>query len=332
MRASIVIYGIVSAVLILSGCIHNSKQNDMSADRSGVQRIEGVADLEHHDDKSPFRFVQAYGQTDRFEIATWNIENFPKADTLSHDQAAEIIDRMDVDLIGVQEITSIQDFEVLVKKVDGYDGMISTHRYSDDRAQKVGFIYKRSELEVLESRQIFKNNRFAFPRPPVMARFRRIEPKPGLSEEFIAIVLHLKAMGDDKSRMRRVSANRLLEKFVEKIQQNEPKAEIYVLGDFNESFTNKQARHVYQPWLTASKGYHFPSQGHVQQGEYSYISTTDKFRYSMLDHIVASPAVRIETLIVPKFYKVAPFFRDEVSDHLPVIGIIEPSERASSRF
>ena len=104
-------------------------------------------------------------------------------------------------------------------QADGYDGVISTHRYTESRAQKVGFLYKRSDIELVESYQIFRNNRFSFPRPPVLAKFKRLKPIPGFSDEFTAIVVHLKAMGDEKSRLRRTKANLLLEKFVAELRE-----------------------------------------------------------------------------------------------------------------
>ena len=192
---------IIVLLLVLSqnSCSHkNPKLEEFTYDPLGVEFVQGVPDKASHDPSSPFQYLQSHGKLERFEIATWNIENFPRADILSTVHAGEIIDRLDVDIIGVQEISSIPDFRKLVKEADGYDGVISKHRYNSDRAQKPGFIYKRSEMKLLEAKQIFRNNRFAFPRPPLFARFERINKIDGLPQTFTAISVHLKAMGDEK--------------------------------------------------------------------------------------------------------------------------------------
>ena len=73
--------------------------------------------------------------------------------------------------------------------------------------------------------------------------------------------------------------------------REEPTREVYVMGDFNESFEHKEAKSVYKPWL--GKSYHLPSQYHVDKGEYSYISY--RGGKPMLDHIVAGSVSRIES-------------------------------------
>ena len=123
-----------------------------------------------------------------------------------------------------------------------------------------------------------------------------------------------------KSQKRRRIANNLLEKFVKQLRKSNPKEEVYVLGDFNEGFNNSWSRKVYSAWLEKESIYHFPSQKFKHQKEYSYISER---WISVLDHVISTKPYMIEEIIIPKIEKNVPDFRDEVSDHLPVIAIIQ---------
>ena len=90
-------------------CCHQSETNPVAYDQTGVVFVKGVPDRPQHDSTSPFNSLASYGKSDRFEVATWNIENFPKADRISYRQAGEIIDRINVDVIGVQRLQLYQN-------------------------------------------------------------------------------------------------------------------------------------------------------------------------------------------------------------------------------
>ena len=65
------------------------------------------------------------GTDSTLDIITWNIENFPKQDTVTIDYLSELIDSLDVDIIAMQEIWgngASNSFQNLKNKLDGWDG------------------------------------------------------------------------------------------------------------------------------------------------------------------------------------------------------------------
>ena len=54
--------------------------------------------------------MPAVGSDELLDIMTWNMERFPLKGDSTMKAVAEIIDDLDVDIIGVQEVIKIGDF------------------------------------------------------------------------------------------------------------------------------------------------------------------------------------------------------------------------------
>ena len=67
--------------------------------------------------------VPKAGSDRTFEIATWNIENFPKR-TSTVSTVADIIASLDLDMLALQEVEDIDAFNELVERLRGYEGII----------------------------------------------------------------------------------------------------------------------------------------------------------------------------------------------------------------
>src|SRR5690606_42157527 len=80
--------------------------------------------------------VAPVGSGATVDIATWNIENFP-ADESTPSLVADLVASLDLDLIAVQEITSVVAFNELVARLPDHGGLLSSHTYGDDTYQKV---------------------------------------------------------------------------------------------------------------------------------------------------------------------------------------------------
>ena len=140
--------------------------------------------------------VNKVGQTNRFEIATWNIENFPAQGNTTISMLSHIILNLDIDLIAVEEIGSISAFDSLLAKLPGWQGHYSPDDYGT-WYQKTGFLYKSSFISLSNVEALYINERteygkWAFPRPPFTA-FTEIKDKTGTIFDFNLIVLHMKA-------------------------------------------------------------------------------------------------------------------------------------------
>ena len=63
-----------------------------------------------------------FGTIDRFDVATWNIEWFPKNGETTIEYVVEIIEELELDVIAIQEIDEPEQFEYLLSLLQGYDG------------------------------------------------------------------------------------------------------------------------------------------------------------------------------------------------------------------
>ncbi len=280
---------------------------------------QGDADAEPGE-TGPLAFLQAVGSAEKLELATWNLENFPK-DELSLSYAKQIIARLDVDVIALQEIASVEAVQGMLESLPGYELVLSSHAYGNGSYQKVGFLYNSKSLELISSQLLFVDDPYAFPRPPLEARFRY---RGDLNQdeqvlEFAAIVVHLKASRDDSSRDRRIEAHQILESYVsDQIALTDRALPHAVLGDFNETINGAIGAKVHKPWFDEDEIYQFPTLSAADNGEYSFISASK----SLIDHIILSQSLSVERVEIPKIHLKLRDYRDQVSDHLPVISLI----------
>lgn len=252
----------------------------------------------------------ALGSNNTFDVATWNIEAFPKtADTPEF--IADMIRSMDLDLVAVQEITSVAGFDELVGRLPDHEGVLTSHTYGNGSYQKVGFIYK-SEIEVRDVTEIFGGNWFAFPRPPLEARVI-VGGGTEAERELRVIVVHLKASSQPESAERRTEAFVVLDGYLSLLDED-----VILLGDFNEVVTNASGLNVFGPLASKDSEYTIWSEPLANQGQASFIPSG-----VMLDHIITTSSLDDE---VGNREAIVPALDDEfityvglASDHLPVV-------------
>lgn len=256
--------------------------------------------------------VPQVGSANSVDIATWNIENFPKtSDTPEH--VADLIASMDLDLIAMQEVEDIDAFDEVVARLRGYDGLLSTHTYGNGDYQKLGFIFRTSILEVEAPTLLLTNNSYELPRPPL----RVTVTVRGAGVDFTAITTHMKAGFDIEDRDRRQAATVLLEAYVAGQVAGQGDPEVLVLGDFNEILTSAGGQAVLAPWL-APTSYDVLTQELADAGDTSFLPTG-----VILDHQVSTVGLADElaggTTQIPPLDDQFLGYRSQVSDHLPVV-------------
>ncbi len=269
-------------------------------------------------DSSATVLVSRQGQTDRFEIATWNIENFPKADTQTITDVAQIIKDLDLDLYGVEEIASVRSFDDMLKKLPGWQGVLSSDTYGNGSYQKTGILYKSNFISVSHVQNIFQDDGYAFPRPPLEA-YVTVKDLEGIKFDFNLIVLHLKAKGGSSNEARRKSACQKLYQFISDEIAAGADSDFVVVGDWNDQLNDSPENNVFEPFLNAPDQFTFLTLGLTNQ--YSYISTTYK---SLIDQILITKNVHQEygngtckVLYLDQEYK---SYVSYVSDHRPVMA------------
>ncbi len=265
------------------------------------------------------------GRTDRigsgstFDIAAWNLHNFPSTRGTAA-TVADVITSLDLDLISVEEIADEDAFNELVSRLPEHEGVLSTDSYSDGSYQKVGFIYRCSRLTPTNVALVFTGDGFNFPRPPMQVQFHYDDGDNAF--DFTAISVHFKALEDAEAVERRHEAFIKLEAYVDSlVKGSSGPDEIVILGDFNERLDQSSGASNWAPFLDADK-YVVRTQPLSDRGEASFISNSN----AILDHIVTTRAFDDEvgdgTTLIPRVDGDIAHYRDDVSDHRPVALIL----------
>jgi endonuclease/exonuclease/phosphatase family metal-dependent hydrolase len=250
------------------------------------------------------------------DLATWNIENFPK-DGRTTELVADMVTSMRLDLIAIQEVEDTDAWDELVARLPEHDGVLSTHTYGDGSYQKIGYLYRPSVVTVTADELLFTDRTYILPRPPLAITARTGD----LTFELIA--LHLKAGTDAEDRSRRDQAIELLEGYVRDRVDRGVEDEIVILGDFNEVVTSFEGRQVMGPWLDAPDSYTVQTRALADGGAATFLPSG-----RVIDHIVTTAALADDLAgdaVIPQLQQNAIGYEQVISDHLPVvIGVTAP--------
>ncbi len=254
--------------------------------------------------------VPAVGRPETLDIATWNIENFPKADTTAS-LVADLIASLQLDLVALQEIQDEAAFDELVERLPDHEGILSTHAYGDGSYQKLGFLYRRDLITVTGQQLLFTDRSYELPRPPLELRAR-----VG-NFDFVAIVIHLKAGRGNEDRERRAAAVMALDGYLQRLVAQVDE-DVVLLGDFNEVVTTGEGLRALAPIADARTRYDIETRPLAERGEASFLPSG-----VVLDHIVTgiglAPELGAETARIVHLDASFRGYEYAVSDHLPVV-------------
>ncbi|MCK5077257.1 MAG: endonuclease/exonuclease/phosphatase family protein, partial [Calditrichia bacterium] len=268
-------------------------------------------------------FVFGYnnvGSDSTLDVLTWNIEWFPKNGNTTITEIQVIISDLNVDLIAVQEIASIDDFNTMLAGIPGWSGILSSHEYGDGSYQKVGLMYKESVVTVNSYQLLFEDEWYYYPRPAMELAISTTEGENTF--EFKLIVLHLKAYSDLASEERRRQALIMLKDYIDIQVAQGIEDEFIVLGDYNDQLEDPTPTpNVFTYIINDEDNYTFLTLP-IAGIESSYIPWTTP---SLIDHILITKEARAEygddgTTHVLYLDDQNSNFEDNVSDHRPVYG------------
>lgn len=260
------------------------------------------------------------GTDTTFELATWNLREFPLAGDSTVKLVAEIMLTLGLDLYALQEISDTLAFQRLLNRLPGYRGLYSRDDYGSFY-QKTGIVYRSVGITVEDVHQIFWEND-SFPRPPLVVRMTGLAPTPPL--DFRLIVLHLKAGESSSDRARRAGACRGLKIYFDSLFTHGDSS-IVAAGDWNDELTDPPGQNVFLPLLVDSLRYRFlsyPLAGDQQQASHVPSGT-------LLDHIMTTtsfcPGLCQETTFTLRIDDLVPGYLNLISDHRPVITVVRVS-------
>jgi len=259
------------------------------------------------------------GHCATFELATWNIRNFPAAMETPR-LVAQLVREMDLDLVAVQEIAHAAAFEEMLSLLPGYGGILSPHTYRSGEYQKTGFIFKEDHVVVDAVDSLFTFNSYVFPRPPLAAQFDVLLPG-GQSARFLLVDVHLKAGVDAEDARRRRLAIDALKRYLDDFVASHPEGKAVVAGDFNDEVTDPIGEDVFQPLQAQGSGFTVLTRTLAEAGEYSFVTAR-----SFIDQIIVTDSLRRDyrggrTQVVLLDELVTAYdYVDDISDHLPVVA------------
>jgi len=264
--------------------------------------------------------ISKEGFDSSLEIATWNIKNFPLANSNTVNSLESIIKQLDIDIYAVQEIEDKDKFDDLINRLDDYDGFLSPHTYNDGTYQKTGIIYKKQFVTIISSELLFTEDNYIFPRPPLLFKIKT--EKNSKIFDFFLIVIHLKAFGDTESFERRKSAAKKLKEYIDnKIISTQIEKDYIIAGDWNDRIDEDKENNAFQIFIDDTNSYMFLTK--TLSGD-SYNSSYPSWN-ELIDHILISEDTFFEysdgTIKTLRLDDQISNYFSEISDHRPVMAI-----------
>ena len=260
-----------------------------------------------------------------FDVVTWNIEHFgreghgPDDIGKQYENIITIIDSLQADVIGLQEMYNIPLFNQLVEDLEDYDGFITDYSAS---SLQVAFLFHKDRIEFLDSRLLdaefgisdFDVNR----RPPLEFTFRVQIGE--VSDTMHAVTYHARHATDEESYNRRVNASESLKAYFDEYRSDQA---LVFLGDFNDDVIKAPRGFRYPPPYTPYHNFVEDTSYAVVSKPLSYAGDMSHERGMMIDHIVVNH--HLKNLWMRGSEQVhLPFYIDDyfntTSDHLPVIA------------
>ena len=266
----------------------------------------------------------SFGEENTLEVMTWNIQNFPKHEK-TIEYVANVINAIDADIIGLQEIESDSAFVVLLKNlqtqnpIDKWNGFRAN---TNEWEMNLAYLFKSSMIKVDSIYQIYPDDEKyhqPFPRKPLLLEFSCFDQK------FFIINNHLKAMPGEKNIVRRRAACRLLDKYIDEFL---PQENVILLGDLNDQLTDTEEENAFTIFLEDKQNYYFADWFIAADSTANWSYPYWKYR-SHLDHILISNELfdefekegsDIRTITIDKFMEGGNDARYKyITDHRPVV-------------
>lgn len=261
----------------------------------------------------------SFGDEHSLDIATWNIEWFPKNNQITVDYVIEIVNSLEFDILGIQELDDTTMFNEMLDSLPSYSGYYESSWFAG-----LAYIYKTDLVEINDIYEIYTNSPFwnAFPRSPMVMNLNFA------GENYFIINNHFKCCGDGildlndefDEENRRYTAMNLLKAYIDENLSNE---KVIVLGDLNDNISESYPNNVFQNVLNDSNNYQFVDISIAQgnSSEWSFPNWP-----SHLDHILITnelfdelDSIEVRTIKIDDYIDGGwDEYDQNISDHRPV--------------
>ena len=266
--------------------------------------------------------VPQIGSDTTLDVGTWNIEwfgdslNGPSNQVTQLNNTTEVIQSMNLDILGLCEISNAGYWAKLQNNLTEYGAVITTYA----QTQKTALLYRKSMFRLLYSKSILLayDYEFASGRFPLEVA---LETLWGSKKDTIYVwVMHLKAnTGSTNEKLasydRRSKAAEELKNYLD----TKKRWKGFVLGDWNDDLDVSIVNGKASPFLAwrNDTNYVFPSYRLSLAKQKSTASYSE-----MIDHICATTSMKSNWLLNQSGVMVGdsyiPSYRINTSDHYPV--------------
>ena len=261
----------------------------------------------------------SFGDDASLDIATWNIEWFPKNNQTTVDYVSDIISLMDLDILAIQEVDDTVMLDQMLDELPLYSGYYQSSWFAG-----LAYIYKTESIEINDIYEIYTTSSYwnAFPRSPMLIDMNF------MGDNYLIINNHFKCCGDgildtvdtSDEENRRYTAINLLKEYID---FNLPESNVIVLGDLNDDISEAPPNNVFQNILNDSTNYRFADL-EIAMGNSSEWSFPNW--PSHLDHILitdeifnGSNGLEVQTIKIDEYLDGGWSEYDQnISDHRPV--------------
>ncbi len=306
----------------------------------------------------PVSPVSDIAKENTLDIVTWNIEWFgdeenspaagnPNSDQIQKESVKSIIQRLNADIIAVQEIVDVALFEELINELPEYDYIlsdaVSRPNATDGVSQKVGFIYRKATVNIKSSEALLRSIHPLYNGGDASAltdypnadktRFYASGRLPFLitadvtindeTEEYNFVALHARANNNSDAQSRYDMRKFDVEILKDSLDTRFASSNLVLLGDYNDdvdetvvagSVTDNTS--TYDAYVKDTTNYSIVTESLTTNGFRSFV-----FTENMIDHITVSNELDDNYLadseqVHYEFY--TNVYSRTISDHFPV--------------
>lgn len=194
-----------------------------------------------------------FGTAQSLEVATWNVERFPKRGQQSVDSVFNAMQGLAIDVWGLQEISDVAKLKEVASRLGSYK-----IAYPSSSFRGLAYLYNASVIKNVNLYRIFESGMYSrpFPRRPLVFEFDFKD------ERYVVINNHFKCCGNgsldlsnpNDEEARRLSASQLLKQYIDSVYKNK---NVVLLGDLNDILTDSRSNNVFQDYLDDANQYKF---------------------------------------------------------------------------
>ncbi len=272
-----------------------------------------------------FALVDPRGSDETHDFATWNCENFPLSGNLTVNYLTLLIRDLELDMIAMQEINSIDDFDQLVSNLAGWDGIYSPDTYGGFYV-KTGILWNTETVTVGEMTQLFANTDLT--RPPIQVPVTMHENGDTISFNFIT--LHLKAGTTSDDLGQRRHACELLHDYIGGIIEDGGEDHWVIAGDWNDELDDSDNYNAFPVFLDDPQNWVWLDEWMVGHSNWAshplsgrlidHILVTDEFYTDIFQNHGSCETIQLQNEWGS--------YHTYISDHVPTAAYIDAPDHA----